>query len=353
MNKDFKIKIVLFLGDVMVTQVALFLALFLRNHTLINQFQYFFNRFIFLYLLWILVIFILNLYDLHFFARPIDFLFNILIFFVVAIFLSATYFYFITPTFAPKAILLLDLIIFSVGFFAFRYFAHIFLQTYIFPKTDAKHLYEKMHKKISLENLDLEKINKKENRLEEFLKRLLDVVVSILGLVVCGALFPIIGLAIVIDSRGGIFYSQERVGKNGKVFLIYKFRSMRQKDEKQQELWREKEKNNITHVGSILRRLHLDELPQAWSMLKGDISFVGPRPEWIEFAKIFEKEIPFYQYRYLVKPGIIGWAQVNFPPSQSVKEAQEKFEYDLYYIKNRSLLLDLEIILKAVKLFFF
>ncbi len=101
-----------------------------------------------------------------------------------------------------------------------------------------------------------------------------------------------------------------------------------------------------------MRRLHIDELPQAWSMLKGDISFVGPRPEWIELATTFEREIPFYRHRYIVKPGIIGWAQINFPPSRSLDEAKEKFEYDLYYIKNRSLLLDIEIMLKAVKLFF-
>jgi len=347
------IKIILFLGDVLITQVALFLALFLRNHQLVNQFPYFFSRFIFLYLLWLLVIFILNLYDLHFFAKPTDFLISILIFFVASIFLSATYFYFVTPSFAPKTILLLDLIIFSVGFFAWRYLANIFLKNYVFPKADANYLYERIHKKVSLENLDLSKINKKENKLEEFIKRSIDVLVAILGLIVCAVLFPVIAILIKIDSKGGIFFSQNRVGKNGKVFAMYKFRSMASPDEKQQDLWREKNKNNITRVGAILRRLHLDELPQAWSMLLGDISFVGPRPEWDELAIIFEKEIPFYKYRYLVKPGIIGWAQVNYKASQSVSEAREKYEYDLYYIKNRSLLLDLEITLKAIKLFFF
>ena len=104
-------------------------------------------------------------------------------------------------------------------------------------------------------------------------------------------------------------------------------------------------------IGKILRKLHLDELPQAWNIFKGELSFVGPRTEWIEFAKIFEKEIPFYKQRYLVKPGLFGWAQINFPASKSVDEAKEKFEYDLYYIKNHSLLLDLEIILKTIKLF--
>ena len=120
-----------------------------------------------------------------------------------------------------------------------------------------------------------------------------------------------------------------------------------------EDIWREKDSSCITRVGKFLRATHIDELPQSWSIIKGDLSFVGPRPEWIEMAKKFEQEIPFYRQRYLVKPGIIGWAQINFPASRSVKEATEKFEYDLYYIKNQSLLLDAEIILKAVKLFIF
>jgi lipopolysaccharide/colanic/teichoic acid biosynthesis glycosyltransferase len=122
-------------------------------------------------------------------------------------------------------------------------------------------------------------------------------------------------------------------------------------ENREQKLWREKDRSNITWVGKILRRSHLDELPQAINLLKGDLSFVGPRAEWVELAKIFEKEIKFYKYRYLVKPGLIGWAQINFPPSRTVDEAREKFEYDLYYIKNHSLLLDSEIIFKSLKLF--
>ena len=133
--------------------------------------------------------------------------------------------------------------------------------------------------------------------------------------------------------------------------MLYKFRTMAEDRNQDKEIWREKNKDNITSVGRILRKIHLDELPQAWNIFKGDLSFVGPRAEWLELAKVFEQEIPFYKQRYLVKPGLFGWAQINFPASKSVDEAKEKFEYDLYYIKNHSLLLDLEIILKAVKLF--
>ena len=116
------------------------------------------------------------------------------------------------------------------------------------------------------------------------------------------------------------------------------------------DFWREKDPSQINRVGKILRKFYLDELPQFFNILKGDISFVGPRPEWVELAKVFEKEIPFYSLRYIVRPGLTGWAQLNFPASVSVEEAKEKFQYDLYYIKNRSFFLDLEIILKTIRL---
>ena len=127
---------------------------------------------------------------------------------------------------------------------------------------------------------------------------------------------------------------------------------MKISENQDKEFWREKDPGQITRVGKILRKYYLDEIPQFFHILKGDISFVGPRPEWIELAKIFEKEIPFYSLRYLAKPGFTGWAQLNFPPSTSIQEAKEKFQYDLYYIKNRSFFLDLEIILKTIRLIF-
>lgn len=208
-------------------------------------------------------------------------------------------------------------------------------------------------KKISLDSINegwLEKnISKKDNKFYLLLKRIIDVIFGLIGFIFFVIFFPFIAIAIKIDSKGSIIYKQERVGKNGKVFVLYKFRTMHDSTDK--KAWREKDKNNITRVGKILRRSHLDELPQAMNLLRGDLSFVGPRAEWVELGKVFEKEIPFYKQRYLVKPGVIGWAQINFPPSKSLDEAKEKFEYDLYYIKNRCILLDLEIILKSPKLF--
>ena len=216
--------------------------------------------------------------------------------------------------------------------------------------------YESVAKKVPLEAIDefwfLENLSHSEKRIDEILKRGFDILFSFVGLLITAVLFPFIALAIKINSPGPVFYSQKRVGKDRKVFTLYKFRTMKEDLNRDKELWREKDPGQITRVGNFLRRIHLDEFPQFWSILKGDLSFVGPRPEWVELAKIFEKEIPFYSQRYLVRPGFTGWAQLNFPPSTSVEEAKEKFQYDLYYIKNRSFFLDLGIILKTIRIIF-
>lgn len=198
----------------------------------------------------------------------------------------------------------------------------------------------------------LKNITLKDNFSYAVSKKITDVFFAIVGLIFLVIIFLPIAVFIKVDSRGNIFFKQERIGKNGKKFFLYKFRTMYEKDERQLDLWREKDGSNITRAGRMLRRSHLDELLQVVNLILGDVSFVGPRPEWSELVQLFEKEIPFYNYRYLVKPGITGWAQINFPPSQSVRQAKEKFEYDLYYIKNRSFLFDLQIILKSFKLFY-
>lgn len=211
-------------------------------------------------------------------------------------------------------------------------------------------------KKICLDDINenwfVENIFQKENKSYLFFKIIIDALFSCVGFILFILLLPFFALLIKIDSKGSVLYKQERVGKNGRSFMIYKFRTMYENFNKNDNKWREKNKNSITKVGKFLRISHLDELPQSLNIFKGELSFIGPRAEWVELAKIFEKEIPFYEKRYLIKPGLIGWAQINFPASHSIEEAREKFQYDLYYIKNRSLILDLEIILKAIKLFF-
>ncbi len=216
--------------------------------------------------------------------------------------------------------------------------------------------YEEVLGRVPLDKVDeawfLTDLSRPERKFNQLIKRVFDIFFSVIGLFFTVAFFPFIALAIKIDSRGPIFYCQKRIGKNRKIFTVCKFRTMKHIPGGCQKAWREKEADQITRVGRFLRRSFLDEMPQFWNVLKGELSFVGPRPEWVRLAETFEKEIPFYFQRYLVKPGLTGWAQINFPASTSVKEAREKFEYDLYYIKNRSFLLDLGIILKTVRIIF-
>ena len=441
------LKTIILSGDIFFMYAALFLALAVRNKNLLVRFNGFFYSFLALYVFWLIVIFILNLYDLHFLKKPIDFFFSLAVFSVLA-FLSGTAYFYFRPQLdiTPKTILILNVLIFDILFICWRYAFNLFLEargvkdkiviigdnlklkeimpqinknyevlaffcqsppeakefipeeiftsdmeelknivlqkrassvllavdTYankdlikkIFSKLpltlnyiDFNDLYEFITKKVAVENLDetwfLQKISKPEGKLEQIVKRLFDIILSLIGLIIFTVFLPFAAIGIKIEDKGTVFYTQKRVGKNGKFILIRKFRTMKEVKGRDKEILRDANKDNVTKVGKILRRLHLDELPQAWSIFKGDLSFVGPRPEWTELTKVFEKEIPFYRQRYLVKPGLFGWAQINFPASLSVDKEKEKLEYDLYYVKNHSLLLDTEIILKAMKLFIF
>ncbi len=156
-------------------------------------------------------------------------------------------------------------------------------------------------------------------------------------------------VAIKLDSPGPVFYSQVRTGLYGKPFRVYKFRSMYQDAEKRGAQWACQYDPRITKVGYWLRVLRIDELPQIFNVLRGDMSLIGPRPERPEFDIKLKEEIPYYELRYLVKPGITGWAQVLYPYGASVEDAYEKLAYDLYYIKNYSLWLDIAIAFKTVR----
>jgi len=181
-------------------------------------------------------------------------------------------------------------------------------------------------------------------------KRYFDVALAFLGIVFAFPVGSAIALAIKIDSEGPVFYEQERVGKDGKIFRVKKFRSMRSDAEKGGPVWAAVEDNRVTKVGKIIRKLRLDELPQLLNVVKGDMSFVGPRPERPFFVKKLEKEIPYYFHRHSVKPGITGWAQLCYPYGASKDDALEKLKFDLYYIKNISLIFDLTIILETIKI---
>jgi lipopolysaccharide/colanic/teichoic acid biosynthesis glycosyltransferase len=182
----------------------------------------------------------------------------------------------------------------------------------------------------------------------EFFKRVLDLVVSFVGVIFLVLLFPFISIAIILDSGFPVFYSQERLGKGGKSFEFLKYRTMYTDAEKDgKALVTVENDQRITRVGKILRKSHLDELPQFINVLRGDMSLVGPRAERPEISDKLQKSVPFYRARLLVKPGITGWAQINFGYASSVEETVIKMGYDLYYIKHRNLLLDISIILRT------
>jgi len=180
-------------------------------------------------------------------------------------------------------------------------------------------------------------------------KRFMDIIGGLAGLLVFFLSLPIAALAIMIDSGFPIFYSQPRLGQGGRVFKIYKYRTM-YRDAEADGIVRPTEENDprVTRMGNILRKMRLDELPQFWNVLHGEMSLVGPRAERPELVKSFQKQVPFYRARLLAKPGLTGWAQINYGYVATVKDTEVKIEYDLYYIKHRSLAMDFNIILRTI-----
>ena len=183
----------------------------------------------------------------------------------------------------------------------------------------------------------------------ESAKRVAEIISVIITLPLTIPIIIITGLLVGITSRGPVIYKQERMGKNNQPFILYKFRTM--KTDQAGPLWTTENDSRITLIGKLLRRTHLDEVPQLLNVLKGDISVVGPRPERTKLVKLYE-QIPYYEIRHIIKPGIIGWAQLNYKPSASLEEAEKKFQFDLYYLKNRSFILDLFILIKTIRTVF-
>ena len=181
-------------------------------------------------------------------------------------------------------------------------------------------------------------------------RRAVSIVISLIGLILALPLLPLIMLAIRLDSKGPVFYKQTRVGKAGRVFKVVKFRTMRDDAEAASgPRWAGDNDPRITRVGKFLRSSRLDEIPQLWCVLKGDMAFVGPRPERPEFIEWLSKEIPYYGVRHMVRPGLTGWAQVKYKYGSTVEDSREKLQYDLFYIKNASIGLDLLIMFLTVK----
>jgi exopolysaccharide biosynthesis polyprenyl glycosylphosphotransferase len=181
------------------------------------------------------------------------------------------------------------------------------------------------------------------------LKRLLDIVIALIGLLFFALLFPFIALAIKLDSKGAIIFSQDRVGLNGREFTVYKLRSM-VKDAEAQTGPKFAEKNDarVTRVGNLLRKTRLDEVPQLFNVLKGDMSMIGPRPERAFHVNRLQEKIPFYRTRHIIRPGLTGWAQVCYKYGATDEDALVKLQYDLYYIRHQSLMLDMNILVRTV-----
>ncbi len=191
------------------------------------------------------------------------------------------------------------------------------------------------------------------NNLDRFTKRVVDIVTSTLLLLVTLPVTLVTALLILLDDGAPIFYRQSRVGLNGKNFDVVKFRSMRQDAEKDGVArWAVRDDDRVTRVGRLIRKTRIDEIPQIYNVLLGDMSFVGPRPERPSIVADLEDKIAFFKYRHVVKPGITGWAQVNYPYGASIEDAREKLKYDLYYVKNESIFLDFLILMETVRVVF-
>ena len=191
-------------------------------------------------------------------------------------------------------------------------------------------------------------------RLSAVIRTVFHRVTALAGALVSLPIALVTAALIKLDSPGPVLYSQERVGKNGRSFRVYKFRSMRTDAEKDGPVWASKSGDaRTTRVGRVIRKIRVDEIPQFWNILRGEMNFVGPRPERPHFVKQLAEEIPFYEQRHLVPPGLTGWAQIKYPYGASVEDARQKLQYDLFYIKNQSLVLDAVILFETVKTILF
>jgi sugar transferase (PEP-CTERM system associated) len=219
---------------------------------------------------------------------------------------------------------------------------------------DATALLEKVSGKIEIHELQPSWLifsdGFRQNALFMALRRLMSIAISVVCLLATLPLIPVVALAIWLTSEGPILYRQKRVGRNGHIFTCYKFRTMRQDAEADTgATWALDDDPRITRVGRMLRYLRLDEIPQIWNVLKGDMGFVGPRPERPEFVEKLIEQIPYYNLRHIIRPGITGWAQVRYKYGNTLEDARQKLQYDLFYIKNISLGLDFWIMLQTVK----
>ncbi len=228
-----------------------------------------------------------------------------------------------------------------------------------FPVRDFHQLYEEKTLRIPVQHIEKDFYKffpfsrSNENKLYLFFHRLADVAISITGMLICILLIPFIALGNLFGNRGSLFYKQERVGKNGEHFNICKFRSMRSDAEEKGPQWAQKNDSRASRFGKFLRRSRLDEFPQFFNILKGDMSVIGPRPERPVFVKELSRDLPYYDTRQVIKPGLTGWAQVMGDYGNCHADSLEKLQYDLYYIKHRNIFLDITILTRTLSTIIF
>jgi len=190
-------------------------------------------------------------------------------------------------------------------------------------------------------------------KLAELTRATVHWLVALIGAILSLPIVLLTAALIKLESRGPVFYKQERIGKNGRTFVLTKFRSMRVDAEQDGPVWASKRDSRTTRVGRVIRKVRIDEIPQFWNILKGEMSFVGPRPERPHFVAQLAEEIPFYEQRHLIAPGLTGWAQIKYPYGASIEDARQKLQYDLFYIKNQGLILDAIILFETIKIILF
>jgi sugar transferase (PEP-CTERM system associated) len=193
----------------------------------------------------------------------------------------------------------------------------------------------------------------REARISGLVRSFVHRLVALIGAALSLPIVLLTAVLIKLDSRGPIFYRQERVGMNGKPFVLLKFRSMRVDAEQDGPVWASKHDDRTTRIGRIIRKIRVDEIPQFWNILRGEMNFVGPRPERPHFVAQLAEEIPYYEQRHLIPPGLTGWAQIKYPYGASIEDARQKLQYDLFYVKNQSLMLDAIVLFETVKIILF
>ncbi|MDO8264901.1 MAG: sugar transferase [Candidatus Parcubacteria bacterium] len=426
-------KILLFLGDLSLLYLALFLTLLLGFWKEFdrNVFIEHLLPFSILYSSWLIVFYIFGFYDLSLIRRKINLYSKASGALLICLIIGVIFFYsFSAFRLTPKTNLLLNIVLFGIFTISWREIFYYFFSSYFLNKTailgtnnqiltlsqeifnrpylgykivnfnsnqsiltqikendidtlivaddlksdpkianelyqslqikinfmDFSKAYELICQKIPLNSIDLtwflENLREGEKGFYDRLKRGFDIIFATIIFLIFSPLFPLVALAIKIEDGGPILYKQERIGKNRRKFLLFKFRSMKKDAENGHAIWAKENDKRITNIGMILRMTHLDELPQMINVLKGEISLIGPRPERPEFVSQLEKEIPHYHLRHIIKPGFSGWAQIKFRYGRSVIDSREKFQYDLFYLKNRSFLLDISILLRTFQLLF-